>query len=496
MLSASPIVYNDRDTPMTTPASAPGSVLRSDFCHLIDGELVASPLHFEVVNPATGAAFALCPDATRAQLDAAVAAARRAAPAWALASFAERRALIQRMAAALRAQQEPLAELLTREQGKPLSQSRDEIGRAATQSEGMAQIEIRTDTLVDDAQRHIELGWFPLGVVGIITPWNAPINLAAAPMTAALYTGNCVVLKPSPFAPLATLKLAELLAEIFPRGVVNVLAGSDACGEWMTSHPGIDKISFTGSVATGKRVMAACAGTLKRVTLELGGNDAAIVLDDVDPKAVAPKLFFAAFVNSGQVCMAVKRIYAHAKIYDALCAALAEQARNAKIGDGMDPATQFGPIQNRRQYQRVLGILADTRQRGGHILAGGSVPAGPGYFFPPTIVTDVPEDSRLVQEEQFGPIVPVLKFTDVDDVIARANDTRYGLAASVWSADPERAGAIARRLEVGTAWINQHRATAANVPFGGAKESGIGRHYSEVGLKSNMEARVISLLRG
>ncbi len=371
---------------MTTSVEPPGAALRADFRHLIDGELVASPLSFEVINPATGAAFARCPDATR-------------------------------------------------EQGKPLGQARDEIGRAATQAEGMAQIEIRTDTLVDDAQRHIELGWFPLGVVGIITPWNAPINLATSPLTAALYTGNCVVLEPSPFTPLATLRLGELLAGVFPRGVVNVLAGGDAFGEWMTTHPRIDKISFTGSVATGKRVMANCAGTLKRVTLELGGNDAAIVLDDVDPQAVAPKLFFAAFVNSGQVCMAVKRIYAHAKIYDALCAALAAEARKAKLGDGLDAATQFGPI------------------------------------------------------------VPVLKFTDVDDAIARANDTRYGLAASVWSADPARARAIAQRLEVGTAWISQHRATAANVPFGGAKESGIGRHCSEIGLKSNMEARVVSPLR-
>jgi acyl-CoA reductase-like NAD-dependent aldehyde dehydrogenase len=480
---------------MSTTASAPAT-LRADFHHLIDGELVGSPLSFEVINPATATAFARCPLATRAQLDAAVAAARRAAPSWGQRSFAERRAYIQRMSAALRARVEPLAELLTREQGKPLGQSRDEIGRAATQSEGMARIEIRSDTLVDDAQRHIELGWFPLGVVGIITPWNAPINLAAGPLTAALYTGNCALLKPSPFAPLATLKLGELLAEVFPRGVVNVLAGDDDCGAWMSAHPGIDKISFTGSVATGKKVMASCASTLKRVTLELGGNDAAIVLDDVDPQAVAPKLFFAAFVNSGQVCMAIKRIYAQAKIYEPLCAALAAEARKARLGDGLDPATQFGPIQNRRQYERVLGILEDTRRRGARILAGGTPPAGPGYFIPPTIVTDIAEDSRLVQEEQFGPIVPVLKFTDVEDAIARANATRFGLAASVWSADPARARAIAERLEVGTAWINQHRATAANVPFGGAKESGLGRHYSEIGLKSNMEARVVSLLRG
>ncbi len=241
--------------------------------------------------------------------------------------------------------------------------------------------------------------------------------------------------------------------------------------------------------------LASAAGTLKRVTLELGGNDAAIVLDDVDPKAVARKLYFAAFVNSGQVCMAVKRIYAHESIYDALCAALADEARAARVGDGLDPQSQMGPIQNRKQYQRVVELLEDTRRGGARILAGGEVPAGGGYFVTPTIVADIAEDSRLVREEQFGPIVPVLKFTDEDDAVRRANDTRFGLAGSVWSRDPERAAVIAARLEVGTAWVNQHRATSATVPFGGAKESGMGRQYSVLGLKENMEPQVVSVLK-
>lgn len=473
----------------------PTQELMGGFALTIDGEKAAGEGTLEVINPATGQVFARCPAAGRADLDRAVAAARRAFPLWSRRSFAERAEDIRRMSAQLREHQRELAELLTREQGKPLGQARDEIGRAATQSEGMAGITVPVETLVDNAERRIELHHRPLGVVGIITPWNAPINLAAGPLTAALYTGNTVVLKPSPYTPLTTLRLGELLQEVFPRGVVNTLAGGDELGQWITEHPGIDKISFTGSVATGKQVMKSAAGTLKRVTLELGGNDPAIVLEDVNPRAVAPRLFFAAFVNSGQVCMAVKRIYAHERIYDALCHALAEEARKAVLGDGLDPATQYGPIQNHEQYQRVVGLLEDTRRRGARFLSGGEVPSGPGYFFPPTLVADIDEDSPLVREEQFGPIVPILRFSDIEDALRRANDTRYGLAGSVWSADPERAAAIAARLEVGTAWVNHHRATSATVPFGGAKESGIGRQYSLLGLKENMEPQVISVLK-
>jgi acyl-CoA reductase-like NAD-dependent aldehyde dehydrogenase len=485
---------NAEPTPNHTADGA--AALRSDFANLIDGELVAGKEWFDVLNPATGLAFARAPSVNRSELDAAVGAARRAFDSWRATSVAERRAAIGRMAQILTDNAGALAELLTQEQGKPVGQSRDEIGRAASQSIGMAQIIIADELLEESTQRRIELKYFPLGVVGIITPWNAPINLAAGPLVAALYTGNTVVLKPSPYTPLCTLKIAALLREVFAPGVLNVVAGGDELGEWMTAHPGIDKISFTGSVATGKKVMASCAGTLKRLTLELGGNDAAIVLDDVDPRAIAPKLFFSAFVNSGQVCMAIKRIYAHESIYPELCTALAEEATKARVGSGLESGVQLGPIQNREQYDKVVGILNDTVAHGGRILAGGTVPAGPGYFFPPTIVADIDEHSRLVQEEQFGPILPVLKFTDEEDALRRANDTRFGLSGSVWSADPERGARLAARLEVGTAWVNQHRATSATVPFGGAKESGLGRQYAALGLKGYMEPRVISVLKG
>ncbi len=305
--------------------------LRTDFGLLIDGKLEQSDEHLDVINPALGEVFARCPAATRAHLDRAVAAARAAFPAWRDKSFSERAALIKKMSQKLREKQHELAELLTREQGKPLVQSVAEIDRGAAQSDGMVGIEIPVEVLADDKDKHIELRYRPLGVVGIITPWNAPVNLALGPLVSALYTGNTVILKPSPYTPLSTLKLGELLREIFPAGVVNVLAGGDALGAWITEHPKIDKISFTGSVATGKKVLASAAATLKRVTLELGGNDPAIVMDDVDPKAVAKKIFFASFVNSGQVCMAIKRIYAHEKIY---AASLRRARRRGEEGEG------------------------------------------------------------------------------------------------------------------------------------------------------------------
>ncbi len=474
---------------------AQSAELRTDFSLLIGGALEQSPHHLDVINPALGTVFARCPAAGPRELDRAVAAARGAFPAWRARSFAERAAFVKQLSQRLREQQNELAELLTREQGKPLAQAVAEIDRGAAQSDGMVGIEIPTEVIADDNDKHIELRYRPLGVVGIITPWNAPVNLALGPLVSALYTGNTIVLKPSPYTPLATLKVGEILNEIFPAGVVNVLAGGDELGAAMTAHPGIDKISFTGSVATGKKVLASSAATLKRVTLELGGNDAAIVLDDVDAKAVAKKIFFASFVNSGQVCMAVKRIYAHESIYQELCAALVEEAKKAKVGNGLDPATELGPLQNKMQYDKVVGLIEDTKKGGAKFLAGGEVPTGPGYFLPPTLVTDIADDSRLVQEEQFGPIVPILKFSDVEDALRRANDTRYGLSGSVWTKDLKRGAEIAARLEVGTAWVNQHRTTSAFVPFGGAKESGLGRQYSALGLKSYMEPEVVSIAK-
>lgn len=467
--------------------------MQQGFTQTIDGRGEGSPTSFDVINPATGEAFARCPDATSEQLDRAVAAARRAFLAWRGTSQEQRRAALQAFGAAVRERTDEIAALLTREQGKPLQRAKEEIQRALANLEGIVANRLETEVLRDDARGRVEIQHHPLGVIGAITPWNVPVLLAMPKIAQALYTGNTIVLKPSPYTPLTTLLLGEIARDAFPAGVVNILAGGNDFGRWMTEHAGIDKISFTGSVATGKRVMASAAATLKRVTLELGGNDAAIVLDDVDVKAIAPKLFWAAFGNSGQICQAIKRLYVHENVYDALCDALVAIAGSVRIGEGFEEGVLLGPVQNRMQYERVLELLADTkRQPGVRILCGGDALPRPGYFIAPTIVADIAEGTRLVDEEPFGPVLPVLRFRDVDDALRRANDSRFGLAGSVWSADEARAKAVAEQLEVGTAWINHHLGVEADVPFGGFKESGIGREYGIDGLRHYSEVRAVS----
>jgi acyl-CoA reductase-like NAD-dependent aldehyde dehydrogenase len=308
----------------------------------------------------------------------------------------------------------------------------------------------------------------------------------------ALVTGNSVIVKPSPFTPLATLKLGEIAARTLPRGLFNTLSGGNELGRWMTEHTGIDKIGFVGSVATGKRVLAsAAASNLKRVSLELGGNDAAIVLADADVDAIAPQLFWSAFVNSGQRCMAIKRVLVHESLLDRLGSALARLANQVKIGDGFEPGVELGPVQNRPQFERVLGLIENALMRGGRALAGGAALNRPGYFIAPTVVTGVAEGTPLVDEEQFGPVLPLLAFSEIEEAVTRANATRFGLGASVWSGDLERATDIARRLEAGTVWINSHGGSVPEIPFGGCKESGVGRGMGMMGLKSYVEPRVI-----
>jgi len=466
-----------------------------DFRLLIGGKLVPGAAGtVDVINPATEQVVAACPRADVAQANQAVAAAKAAFPAWAAKSIAERRALLMKLADAIDAHTQELAPLLTQEQGKPLGGAFFELMVASANIRGIAAHDLPPVVLKDNDEAKVVRVRSPLGVVAAITPWNFPVIMMVTKLAPALLAGNTIVVKPAPSTPLTSLRVGELCAEIFPAGVVNVIADANDLGGTLTSHPDVAKIAFTGSTATGRKVMASAAPTLKRLTLELGGNDAAIVLDDVNPQEIAPKLFFAAMVNSGQVCLAAKRIYVPEKIYDAVCAELAKIASAAKVGNGLEEGVDFGPLQNRMQYEKVKAIIEDARAQG-KVIAGGEPHAGPGFFIKPTIVSGLPDSARLVCEEQFGPVMPVLKYKTLDEAIARANSSEYGLGATVWSASNDRAYEVAMKLETGTVWINKHLDLPPDVPYGGTKQSGYGVELGQQGVEEFTQVKIINLAK-
>jgi aldehyde dehydrogenase (NAD+) len=395
------------------------------------------------------------------------------------------------LANAIWANADELKRLLTLEQGKPHHEAGAEVMGAGYWLQASTALDL-PETVNEDSDDRISITrHIPVGVVGAIAPWNFPLILAMFKVAPGLLAGNTMVLKPSPFTPLTTLKLGELAKDILPAGVLNIVTGGDALGPWMTSHPGFDKITFTGSTATGRRVMASAAPTLKRVTLELGGNDAAIVLPDVDVEKIAEQLFWAAFTNNGQICIATKRMYIHSDIYDALRDAIVAYAKTVKVGDGAEQGTQIGPINNKQQYERVLGLIQDARDKGYKFLLGGEKADVPGYFVPITIIDNPPEDSRIVQEEQFGPVLPLIRFDDYDDVIARTNATDYGLGGSVWSKDEEKAWDLAQKIQSGTVWVNETQHLSPLAAFGGVKQSGVGVEGGLEGLLEYTNAQTL-----
>ncbi|WP_332772241.1 aldehyde dehydrogenase family protein [Phenylobacterium sp.] len=466
----------------------------AQFKLLIDGRLEDGDSTMEVINPATEESVATCPRASKAQLDKAVAAAKTAFPAWRDTPIAERRAALVAMADVIQANAPELARLLTQEQGKPIEAATGEVYGAAAFFRYFSTLDLPIKVLDDGPGRKVELRRRALGVVGAIVPWNFPMILMAFKVPAALLAGNTVVLKPAATTPLSTLRFAELVKDMVPPGVLNVIADANDLGGALTAHPDVNKISFTGSTETGKKVMAGAADALKRITLELGGNDAAIVLGDVNPEATAGKIFSAAFQNSGQVCIAVKRAYVHESIYDAVCDELARLADAAVVGEGLQQGVQMGPLQNKMQYEKVLGVIEDARKTG-EIIAGGLAPEGKGYFIRPTIVRDITDGTRLVDEEQFGPVLPVIKIRDGEDALARANASVYGLGGSIWSNDLDVAYDLAGRMESGTVWINKHAELDPGIPFGGAKTSGIGSELGEAGLAEFTQMQVINMAR-
>jgi acyl-CoA reductase-like NAD-dependent aldehyde dehydrogenase len=458
---------------------------------LIDGTLVPGALSLDVINPATGQVLATCARADKWQLDQAVAAAKRAFPGWAAADISVRKSSLTRIADAMEARADEFARLLTQEQGKPLPEAQFEIGGGVAILRIFAEMD--TPLVVrreDDKQRVVEQR-LPLGVVATITPWNFPLMLLLGKVAPALMAGNTVVSKPAPTTPLTALLFAEIVAEHVPAGVFNLIVDDNDLGAELTSHPDVAKVSFTGSTATGKRVMESVSSTLKRLTLELGGNDAAIILNDVDVKEVAPHVFSTAMLNAGQVCLATKRVYVPAALYDEMCDELARLAKKAIVDDGMKQGTQIGPVQNRQQYEKMKFYLNDAKESG-TVIAGGEPLDRPGYFIAPTIVRDIPDTAPLVRDEQFGPVLPVLSYESLDDAILRANDSEFGLGGTIWTADPERGFEAALKIESGTVWVNRH-GLEFDLPLRGAKQSGIGVEYGVEGYLEYTQGKIITM---
>ncbi|RSN63820.1 aldehyde dehydrogenase [Streptomyces sp. WAC 04229] len=446
--------------------------------------------YFPVVDPATGEPFDEAPDRQPDDLDPAIDRAHTAWHGW-RADPAARTAALLAAADAVEAAGPGLATLLTREQGKPLTESHAEVARTAARLRHFADPDIPTLPITDGRPVRSELRWRPIGPVAAIVPWNFPLQLASAKFAPALAAGNTVVLKPSPYTPLATRLLASVVSAALPEDVLTVVTGREPLGARLASHPGIRHVTFTGSAPTGRAVARQAAASLARVTLELGGNDAAVLLDDVDVEKIADRLFWAAFRNCGQVCMAVKRVYVPARLHSLVVEALAHRAKTVVVGPGLDPASRLGPLNNAAQLTRVEHCTARALADGARAAAGGHRLDGPGYFFAPTILTGVAADSPVVTEEQFGPVLPVLPYDSVDEAVEAANGTRFGLGGSVWATDADRAEAVADRLECGTAWVNHHAELSLAQPFAGIKDSGVGVAGGPWGLYGNLRPFVV-----
>ncbi|KAI0408802.1 aldehyde dehydrogenase [Xylaria palmicola] len=455
------------------------------FRNVIDGETVESGGRTrQVVNPSTGDNNPQVPLSAPEDVDRAVKAAKRAATAWAAVPWEERANSLREFANAIEAAAEDFVKLVMMEQGKPPVWARHEIATGVQWIRDFCNMSQPGDVVEDTKDRKVVTRYLPLGAVVGIVPWNFSMQLGCMKIAPVILTGNTFIWKPSPYTPYCTLKLAELGLRFFPAGVLQALSGDNDLGAWLVEHPGVNMVSFTGSTAIGMKVMEVCSKTLKRFTLELGGNDAAVVCADVDPVAVASKIGLFAFCNSGQICIAVKRVYVHESVYDTVLATLVGFAQSLKLG--LDEDAFMGPVSNQPQYERVKDLLADIKNTQLTVAAGSTEPLADrkGYFLAPTIIDNPPDDARIVVEEQFGPVLPLMKWSDEQDVIRRANATECGLGASVWTRDSAQANRIAEQLQAGNIWINCHAEMQPSTPFSGQKQSGMGVEMGVEGLKS------------
>lgn len=469
----------------------------SSFPLTIDGRAVSTAREFDVLNPFDESLAGRCPEATVEHVDQAVRSARAALPGWSSAPDAERVAKLMEIAALIERHQAELSRLVTLEQGKPQSGpgAPFEVAGAVGWTRATASLALPEETIQNDRAARIVMRRKPVGVVGSITPWNWPLMIATWHLMPAVRVGCTVVIKPSPFTPLSTLRLVQLMNEVLPPGVVNVVTGGAEVGARLTDHPGVDKLVFTGSIATGKKVMESASRSLKRVTLELGGNDAGVILPGTKIEPLLEKLFWGCFINAGQTCAALKRLYVHESQYSGVVEQFAAYVEKIPVGNGLDPQTLIGPVSNSMQLEKVMGLVAEARSRGARIVTGGKKPEGRGFVYPLTVIADATDEMRVVKEEQFGPVIPIISYRTVDEAIGRANSLEVGLGGSVWGDEPEAAAKYAERLECGTAWVNQHGAINPMTPFGGVKCSGIGVEFSVDGLKEYTTVQVLNVAR-
>lgn len=467
---------------------------------IINGHAIDSNNKMAVVNPATSEAFATCAQANDHHVDTAVHAAKMAFKDWSKRPDTERKTLIHQLGALIEEHKDELIELVVLETGKPVvglggAGATMEVMGASIWSHVTADIDLPDEVIQDDEAALVTVTRKPLGVVASVTPWNWPLLIAIWHLIAAIRAGNTLVIKPSELTPLATARFVELANDILPPGVLNVVMGEGDIGQRLTSAPAVSKVVFTGSTATGKRIMASASNSLKRLVLELGGNDAAIILPYTDLDRVSGDIFAAAFHNNGQTCACLKRLYVHASQYDALCERLVTIAGSIKVGNGLDADVELGPIQNAAQRTIVETLVASAVREGGQILCGGTRDEGPGYFYPPTLVAGLSNGCELVDQEQFGPVLPIIRYHSIEEAIKLANDSPNGLGGSVWGEDAAEAERVGRQLECGTVWINGHGGVQPDAPFGGVKESGFGVEFGRYGLEECTSIQTVKIHR-
>ena len=472
---------------------------------LRNGELVGSQSGktMPVRNPANGEQVGEIPRGTAADVDAAVSAAAKAFPGWAATPASKRARLMHEAAQKMREVLDEVATLLPKEQGKPFAHAKIEATRVAENLEYFAGLadKIRGDYIpLDDPAKFGITIRRPVGVVAAITPWNFPLTLFANKLCPALATGCTIVLKPASTTPLATQRAIEAINSAgFPPGVINTLHGSGAeVGDALVSHPRVNKIAFTGQTETGKRIMGLAAKNVTRVTLELGGSDAMIVADDADIRRATAAAAIGRFFNAGQACLAVKRIFLFDKIAEEFMTKFTERAQKEwKIGEQFAADTKMGPLHTETQRSEVEAQVADAVKRGAKVLAGGNRPEGAefakGWYYPATVLTDVPYDSRMAKEEVFGPAVPLFIVKDLDEAIAKANDSIYGLGSSIFTRDMAKARRAAEQLDAGYTWVNDIQVAYDQLPFGGAKQSGFGKEHGIEAIESYTEKKSVVL---